>query len=215
MMGNLDIVAAYVCTGKMAIPTLQGGQITVETGFPISSLFQQINSRFGTYATPCQPSSAPADTNVKSFDLASATWIKTQPPGLSVGPLWSYAKAATYSSYVANSGVEPATGYSTYSATNWGTLYPGPPAAQSQSYPSTTPYQSTGGVTAYKTLYNTRVLRVPLLQCPVPSGSKVSATVVGIGKFFMTIPATSSTLYAEFAGTDTWTAISGSARLYR
>lgn len=215
MMGSLDIVAAYVCTGKMAIPTLRGGEITVESGFPIGSLFQQLNSRFGTYATPCQPSSAPADANVKSFDLAGANWIKSQPPGLSVGPLWSYAKAATYSSYTANHGIEPATGYSTYSTTNWGTLYPGPPAAQSQSYPTTTPYQNTGGAAAYKTIYNTRVLRVPLLQCPVPSGSVVNATVLGIGKFFMTIPATSSTLYGEFAGTETWAAISGSARLYR
>jgi hypothetical protein len=215
MMRSLDIVAAYVCTGKMAIPALQGGKITVEPGFPIGSLFQQLNSRFGTYVAPCQSSSALADTNVRSFDLSSANWIKAQPSGLSVGPLWSYAKAATYASYTANFGVEPATGYSTYATTNWGTLYPGPPAAQSQSYPTTTPYQSTGGGAAYKTIYNTRVLRVPLLQCPVPSGAVVNATVLGIGKFFMTIPATSSTLYAEFAGTETWAAISGSARLYR
>lgn len=215
MMGNLDIVGTYVCTGKMAIPSLQGGTITVESGFPIASLYSQLNSRFGTYASPCEASSAPADGNVKSFDLAGASWIKTQPGGLSVGPLWSYAKAATYASYVANNGVEPSTGYTTYATTNWSTLYPGPPAAQAQSYPSTTPYQNTGGATSYKTLYNTRVLHVPLLQCPVPSGAKVSATVLGVGKFFMTIPATSSTLYAEFAGTETWTAISGSARLYR
>lgn len=217
MMGNLDIVAAYVCTGKMAIPALQGGEITVEPGFPIASLYQQLNSRFGTYATPCQPSSAPADPNIKNFDLASATWIKSQPPGLSVGPLWSYAKAAKYASYTAYGGVEPATGYGTFTATStdWATLYPGTPVGQPQSYPATTPYQTTGGATAYKTLYNTRVLHVPLLQCPVPSGAKVTASVLGIGKFFMTIPATSSAVYAEFAGTESWAATGGNARLYR
>jgi hypothetical protein len=214
MMGHLDIVAAYVCTGKMAIPALQGGKITVERSFPINSLYEQLNSRFGTYATPCKSSSAPADPNVTRFDLASATWIKSQPAGLSVGPLWSYAKAAKYASYTAYKGVEPISGYATYSATvtDWGSLYPG---AQSQSYPATSPYQNTGGTDAYKTLYNTRVLRVPLLECPVPAGSLGPATVLGIGKFFMTIPATSSAVIAEFAGMDTWTAIGGNARLYR
>jgi hypothetical protein len=217
MMDNLGNVEAYICTGKMAIPALRGGEITVERGFPINSLFQQINSRFGTYATTCQPTAAPADPNTQRFDLAGAAWIKSQPTGLSVGPLWSYAKAAKYSSYTANNGIEPVLGYTTYSATttDWATLYPGSPAAQPQSYPATTPYQNTGGAGAYKTLYNTRVLRVPLLECPVSAGSKVTAKVLGIGKFFMTIPATSSALYAEFAGMENWSAIGGDARLYR
>ena len=43
-----------------------------------------------------------------------------------------------------------------------------------------------------------RVLNVPLLNCSVmPSDS---ATVLAIGKFFMTVPATETTLAAEFAG---------------
>lgn len=214
MLGNLSIVAAYLCSGKMAIPALQGGQITVESPFPIASLYQQLNTRFGTYASPCQATSAPTDPNITSFP-AGASWIQAQPTGLSVGPLWSYAKAAKYASYTANNGVEPVGGYTTYTTTDWTTLYPGPPAAKSQNYPATTPYQNTGGTSAYKTLYNTRVLHVPLLQCPVPTGSKVAATVLGIGKFFMTVPATSSYLYAEFAGMDSWSATGGNARLYR
>lgn len=238
MMGRMEIVAAYVCTGQMAIPALQGGEITVERGFPIGSLYPHLNSRFGNYAIPCQPSSAPADPNVTRFDLAGASWMKDKPDGQSAnalpdpgplltvaekpagatnksyGPLWSYAKAAKYSSYTANKGVEPPAGYSTFSATEWGTLYtPGSPV--SQSYPGTTPYQNTGGAGAYKTLYNTRVLRIPLLQCPVSPGSKATATVRGIGKFFMTVPANSTNVYAEFAGMETWTAIRGNVRLYR
>lgn len=237
MMGKLDIVAAYVCTGKMAIPTLQGGEITVERGFPIDSLYQQFNSRFGTYATPCQPSSAPADPNAKSFDLNAASWMKVKPDGQSAnplsdpdplltiaekpagatnkayGPLWTYAKAAKYSSYVANKGVEPPAGYATYSWTDWGTLYnPGSPAAQN--YPATTPYQTSGGAASYKTLYNTRVLRIPLLRCPVTAGATVTATVQGIGRFFMTVPASSTALYAEFSGMEPWSATGGNARLY-
>lgn len=217
MMGRMDLISPYVCTGQMAIPALQGGDITVEPGFPIASLYPQLNSRFGTSGTLCQPSSAPADSNLTSFDLAGAAWIKSQPPDLSVGPLWSYAKAVKYSSYVANNGIEPVAGYTPYAATtaDWAALYPGSPPAQPQSYPAPTPYQNTGGAGAYKTLYNTRVLRIPLLQCPVPPGAKVTATVLGIGKFFMTIPATSSTIYAEFAGMENWATIGGNARIYR
>lgn len=215
MMGDPDTVAAYVCTGKMAIPALQGGAVTVEPGFPLGSLYRQFNARFGTYVTPCQSTSAPADQNTRSFDAGSATWMGTTQPNLSVGPLWSYAKAARYASYSTSRGVEPATGYTTFATTDWSTLYPGPPAPAAQNYPATTPYQSTGGAASYKTVYNTRVLRIPLLQCPVTAGPKVTATVIGIGKFFMTVPATSSALTAEFAGAESWTAIGGNARLYR
>jgi hypothetical protein len=130
------------------------------------------------------------------------------------GPLWSYAKAAKYSSYVANGGVEPAAGYSTFSTTDWSTLYnPGKPVAQS--YPSPTPYQANGGGATYKSYRNTRVLNIPLLRCPVAAGTSATATVVGIAKFFMTVPATSSALYAEFAGMNTESALGGNARLYR
>jgi hypothetical protein len=237
MMGRMEIVAAYICTGQMAIPALQGGSITVERGFPIGSLYPFLNSRFGTYAPPCQASSAPTDPNTTHFDLANVSWMTDKPDGLSAtaladpdplltlaekpagatnkayGPLWSYAKAAKYTSYTTNYGVEPASGYTTFAPSDWATLYtPGLPAAQN--YPSTTPYQNTGGAVAYKTLYNTRVLRIPLLQCPVASGSQVAATFLGIGKFFMTVPAGSSKLYAEFAGMENSTAMRGSVRLY-
>jgi hypothetical protein len=237
MMGRMEIMAAYVCTGQMAIPTLQGGQISVERGFPLGSLYPYLNSRFGTYVPPCQSSSAPTDPNTTHFDLANLPWMKDKPDGLSAtalsdpdplltvaekpagatntayGPLWSYARAAKYASYSANNGAEPSAGYATFASSDWATLYtPGLPAAQN--YPSTTPYQNTGGASAYKTLYNTRVLRIPLLQCPVASGSQVAATVLGMGKFFMTVPATSSMLNAEFAGMENWPAIRGSVRLY-
>jgi hypothetical protein len=59
------------------------------------------------------------------------------------------------------------------------------------------------------------VLNVPLLQCPVPAGTSATATVVGIAKFFMTVPATATAVYAEFAGMNTETALGGNARLYR
>jgi Flp pilus assembly protein TadG len=236
MLGRMDIVGPFVCTGRMAIPTLGGGDVTVERGFPIGSLYTHLNSRFGD-VTSCQPATAPADPNVRSYDLTNATWMKYRPDGQSAnvltspnplltvaerpagatqtayGPLWSYAKAAKYSSYVANGGVEPAAGYSTFSTTDWSTLYnPGKPVAQSY---SSTPYQANGGGTTYQPYRNTRVLNIPLLRCPVAAGTSSTATVLGIAKFFMTVPATSSALYAEFAGMNTEAALGGNARLYR
>ncbi len=236
MMNRMDVVAPFVCTGRMAIPSLGGGDITVERGFPLSSLYVHLNSRFGTYATPCQSSTAPADPSVKSFDLNNVPWMKYKPDGQAAnslatplltvaeqpatatqtayGPLWTYAKAAKYASFVTNGGVEPAGGYSTFSTTDWNTLYnPGMPAALS--YPSTTPYQANGGSATYKPSRNTRVLNIPLLHCPVAAGASSTATVVGIAKFFMTVPASASALYAEFAGMNTETALGGNARLYR
>lgn len=238
MKNRLDVVAPFVCTGRMLVPTLKGGDITVERGFPLSSLYVHLNARFGTYVAPCQASTAPADPNVKSFDLTAATWMKYRPDGLAAkelaapnalltvaekpagatstayGPLWTYAKAAKYASYVASGGVEPAKGYTTFSTSDWSTLYsPGLPAAQS--YPVTTPYQNTGGSATYTPYRNTRVLNVPLLSCPVPAGASATATVLGVAKFFMTVPATSSALYAEFAGMTSESVLGGSARLYK
>jgi hypothetical protein len=237
MMNRMDVVAPFICTGKMAIPTLRGGELSVERGFPIASLYVHLNSRFGTYATPCTSLTAPADPVVKKFDLDSATWMKDRPDGLSAnavvgpqslltvaeqpagatktsyGPLWSYAKAVQYSDYVAKKGIEPASGYAPFSSTDWSLLYnPGMP--QAQSYPNT-PYQAAGGSATYKSYRNTRVLHVPLLHCPVPAGASTTAAVVGIAKFFMTVSATSSALYAEFAGMDTETALGGNVRLYQ
>lgn len=235
---RLDIIGLHVCTGKMAIPVLQSGEVTVERGFPIASLHPYLNARFGTLASPCPPSSVTADPNPTSFDLANVAWMKDKPDGLSAnevkdsgwlltvaekpdgatktayGPLWTYAKAAKYSSYVSykDKGGEPAAGYSTFTTSDWDKLYkPGLPVAQN--YPSSTPYQSTGGTGAYKTSSNTRVLRVPLLECPVTAGARVTAKVLGIGKFFMTVPATSSAIHAEFAGLENWAA-TNDVRLY-
>ncbi|RYE73032.1 MAG: pilus assembly protein TadE [Oxalobacteraceae bacterium] len=243
MMNKLDIVAPFICTGKMAMPTLQGGNVTVEQGFPIDLLSQYLNSRFGDYKLPCQASTAPADPNVTSFDLTNTKWMKFTPDhpyantsistdslltvaekpadatNRAYGALWLYAKPVKHQSYANNNGVEPATGYATYSATvaDWALLYnPGKPEPNisPNAYPSATPYQATGGSAIYKHYRNTRVLHVPLLRC-VGTTIGTTASVVGIAKFFMTTRATSSSLYAEFAGMDTESALSGDVRLYK
>ncbi|MFC0254028.1 pilus assembly protein TadG-related protein [Massilia consociata] len=218
----------YVCTGTLAIARLSGDQVGVSSPFPLASLVRHLNSRFASDATACDPETAPPDANVKKYVFnTSVPWMSTAPDGQSAalsevdskrwtvagpdptpadttagmyGPLWAYARAARYAS------TEPPDGaYATFATSNWGTLYnPGKPTAAT-SYPSSgTPYMQTRGSANFeapagsnKGVRHRRVLNVPLLECPV-TGNR--ATVLGIGRFFMTVPANDTHLYAEFAG---------------
>lgn len=193
---------------------------------------------YGTTTTACDPRTAPADVNIKEFtanggvpwmgatpaqqsaallETPARRWTvagpDTAPTGtlaVQFGPLWSYAKAVPYASYVSAGSPEPVAGYPTYGVTAWGTLYtPGQPTTSASTpYPASaqtpTPYSYTSGTQFYKgppasnkSLPNRRVLHLPLLACPV-SGSE--AIVLGIGRFFMTVPAKNNALYGEFAG---------------
>lgn len=223
---DFDLVAPSICTGIMGIARVTGGRVPVSYPFPLDDYYQQFNSRFDTYTAPCTSDTAPPDKNIKEykFDDGSASWMATSPQGQAsalhadtvnhkrwtvagpfpspagttaaqYGPLWSYAKAVRYADPM------PSGGYVAYTTSNWNDLYtPGEPGAKA-SYPSTTPYQ-TGGLTygllpSSTGVRDRRVLNVPLLSCPV-SGN--SATVKGIGRFFMTVKADDAHLYAEFAG---------------
>lgn len=187
----------------------------------------------------CNANGAPPDYNVKSYAYGTtggASWmvpatgnaaVKTTtsrgkletiadlpapPAGTtagSYGPLWSFKRAVTYSSYVAGT-PEPSAGYTTFAPSDWSKLYPlGPTATGYNTVSSSwTPYQATTGAN-YKSpslanlevsTFERRVLNIPLLACPITAGSNVPATVLAIGKFFMTVPATKDNLVAEFAG---------------
>lgn len=244
--GRMDVVRPFVCTGTLAIPSLGGGNITVEPDFPLDALYQQLNSRFGSYTAPCNSTTAPPDINVKEFSFSSEfPWMKAKPKAQSAevtktatrlltiadltpdqfstaptpdmyGPLWVYAPAVSYADYT-DGVAEPAGGYATFSPSDWASLYtPSAPEIKSgESYPWT-PYESItedppGGVVGIE---KRRVLQVPLLRCPVPSGSPATAEVLAIGKFFMTVKATDKALYAEFAGVAPRTALAGKVELY-
>ncbi|WP_312520400.1 pilus assembly protein TadG-related protein [Massilia sp.] len=155
-----------------------------------ASASSQEGGKLWTIAGPDQP---PAGTTAGMF-----------------GPLWAYAKAARYSSYQASGGKEPASGYSTFGTGDWAALYnapvpPVPRLSTSPGYPSrggeNSPYLSTSSSfhrqPANPGVRGRRILNLPLLNCPV-SGNY--ATVLGIGKFFMTVQASSTALYAEFGG---------------
>lgn len=221
---SLNTVKPYVCTGTLAIPRVTGGQISVSSPFPLGSLFSQLNSRFVNDSSVCNPVVAPPDANVKHYTFnTSVPWMTTSRDGQSAalheeptrrwtvagpdptpagttagmyGPLWSYAKAVQYAAS------EPSGGYTPYGTGSWNTLYsPGLPRASG--YPSITPYMQSSGANfsaptgSQRGVRHRRVLNVPLLACPLSGGR---ATVLGIGKFFMTVPADDTHLYAEFAG---------------
>jgi hypothetical protein len=235
-------VAPFVCTGTMAVARVTGGSVVVSSPFPLGGLFRSFNSRFDSYTAPCNPESAPPDSNIKEYkhDNGSVPWMATAPtsqaaaqsfadgkrwtvvgpddtPGgttaVQYGPLWSYARAARFSAYT--SGVpEPTAGYSTFGTGDWATLYnPGKP--QATGYPSPTPYAQTSGqhfrAPSRKSIRGRRVLNVPLLACPV-AGNR--ATIVGIGKFFMTVQADASTLVGEFAGLAAEQSLGSNVKLY-
>lgn len=145
----------------------------------------------------------------------------------SYGPVWSYAKAVKFSSYKLLGAPEPSTGYTTFSTADWAKLYK--TGMSASNYPSgslSTPYNPVGSTnpgtaaapaTARKdfAVPLRRVLNVLLLSCDaVPGGTNVTATVKGIGKFFMTVPATKDSLVAEFAGTTTEDLLAGPSELY-
>lgn len=133
------------------------------------------------------------------------------------GPLWSASKAVAYSTYLA-SPVEPANGYSAMPLTVWSSLYGGQTAKSG--YPPATPYRTGASPNAVKPgtahgpgVRNRRILNIALLDCSTSPSS--SATVVGVGKFFMTVPATETVLAAEFTGTIPYDRIPGNTGLFQ
>lgn len=140
------------------------------------------------------------------------------------GPLWAFAKAVRAPSPLTSP--EPANGYTVFATNDWQHLYKSGPTASG--YPSSppTPYQSgvtsSGNYVAPSTanrplaVPRRRVLNIPLLSCSpaAPSGSNTQATVAGIAKFFMTVPATDDSLIAEFAGLAPEQSLSGQVELF-
>lgn len=251
---SASTVRTFLCAGSMWVPRVTGGPIRVSSlpaSSPLDTLDAPLNSRFDTYTgSPCDPSGAPPDYNIKSYSydvdgvvkwmspskgrasaatastpnrLETVADTQTAPasPG-DYGPLWAFAKAVKAPSPL--DAPEPESGYATFGTADWPTLYKSGPT--SPSYAPSTPYQSTSTTAGYyaapraanleiATLQR-RVLNIPLLSCTpsAPTGANVPATVLGIGKFFMTVPATKDTLIAEFAGVLAEHSLNGPVELY-
>lgn len=202
-----------------------GNPCTPEAAPPDSNIKSYVYSAIGWMS--------PATTTQTAASWTSGgtrLWTRADPlPGDATntnklyGPLWVSAKAVPYSAYVA-SPVEPANGYATFSTAAWSTLY-APSAPAASGYPSlpatSTPYTATGSsyalapTNAPPGLSRRRVLNVALLECPVAAGATAVATVRGVGRFFMTVPATSTSISAEFAGAASQSALAGVVELQR
>jgi hypothetical protein len=170
-----------------------------------------------------------AEISIDSVAKKRQTIADLDPPNnqgsIRYGPLWVFARAVPWSSYTAGK-PEPGNGYLPFSATQaiWNSLYRAGTGPTYGAGPTIGSYPSPAGLTTpYTTLFtaptlhppgikNRRVLNVPLLECPVSGGS---AKVLAIGKFFMTVTATTSTVSAEFAGATTDDPVGGTVELFQ
>ncbi|USX17252.1 pilus assembly protein TadG-related protein [Oxalobacteraceae bacterium OTU3CAMAD1] len=202
-----------------------GALCTYSTAPPDTNIRQYAFGAAGS-GTPWM-SVAPAGQVAQSTTIDGKLWTVadplSQPPGTTgpmYGPLWAYARAVQYSAYVAGA-AEPAAGYTPFATSAWSSLYgPGAPGATGYPSGSSTPYRATSGANfqapplARKGAAGRRVLNVALLSCPVPAGALATATVLGIGKFLMTVPATATSVRAEFGGLVAEQSLGGAVELY-
>lgn len=170
---------------------------------------------------PERQTAAPAEA--KFHPLRTIADLDTEPQDAApaYGALWTFAKPVPFSAYDPTK-PEPNEGYAAYPSTDWADLYAAGKPAPKPSYPETTPYGASGGAnftgpenTHGDGIAQRRVLNVPLLLCPVSNGAGAKATVLAIGKFFMTVPATATSISGEFAGIASGEAMSGSVELYQ
>lgn len=175
---------------------------------------------------------APSPTRQAAVPVTEANAIRTvadifpsHPAAADYGMLWTYARPVPYSAYLASKH-EPEGGYVPFDKTAWKSLYAPAALEPGTAYPTDpqmpTPYESR--VSANYTppqashgrgLPRRRVLNIALLDCPVAGAGDAAATVLAIGRFFMTVPATSTSLVAEFAGTATEQSLGAAVELYK
>lgn len=225
---SANITAPFICGGASAVLTTTPGTVYGNTGISAGKIEAALNSRFNDYGGPsvCIPAQAPPDTNIRPYGFASGVdWMAPTPtvqtmsdPGMPMPPatiasadkygvLWSYSRA------VNAVGASPnATPGAAFASTDWVSLYPTPvgaPAANANFPGAGSPYLDPGHSTApvgNPGLPNRRVLNIAIADCPnvTGSGSCQVIPILGIGRFFMQVPAdfsgTPKKLEVEFAG---------------
>lgn len=213
-------VAPFMCAGKLAYTTVAGRlNLRRNAGF---SLWRQLNSRFNDYggAFPCDPYSAPPDTNVREYFGAQANWMNSNPPQATAasstpaagkplmtiaddppplpavapaqyGTLWAYGPARKFTS-------------GNFGTGNWSILYPASPALSAPTWPTTAPYGNANyddpPVENDPGRRERRLLYVPLMSCPIGAGVNVDGEVLAVARFLLTARASATAVPAEFAG---------------
>ena len=198
------------------------GTCDVNTSPPDSNVKQYAFAGVSWMSTKATVQVAKADTSTTAkLQTVAEIGPTNYPTAVDYGALWSFARAVPWSSVADPAAPEPAGGYTSFNATSlvWSKLYGS--ASSVGTYPGSTPYLATSGSSYFQTpptvarrpgARNRRVLNIPLLSCPV-TGS--TATVLGIGKFLMTIPADSGAIYAEFGGLVTDDQLGGPVEIYQ
>jgi hypothetical protein len=217
-------IKPFFCAGSIAYATLRAGGSVHVMPRGSTEVHEWLNSRFEAYTGDgCAPGGAPPDSNVREFVGSNVTWMTTtlpaaQPlpatsPRMTIadpatvpanvragdyGPLWVYNKPAKYVSATTGAGASP----TFFAIGNWTALYQ-TTAAPAMTNPTTLTYPDppyTQRVTAASgtlKFAGRRLLNLPLLDCATAGAT---ATVLGIGRFYMTSKATAASVYGEFAG---------------
>lgn len=243
---TLPVVKPFVCNGTITAPHLRSGsRVYVGAGFS-SSLITELNSRFSDYTggSSCNNIVAPPDANIKPFHISYFAWwmnstgtisgsalphiqgsslltiadrasVATGVNKASYGPLWAFSKAVHYDSAAPGGVGTP------FVKADWPFLYPvatGGPVMSNYPDSAASPYNSNNvdhrALPPVTGVARRRVLNIPLLECPV-GGS--TATVLAIGRFFMTAPADAAipAVHGEFGGLATAAELRGSVGIYR
>jgi hypothetical protein len=236
-----DVIKPFFCSGKIAYASLRAGGSVHVTSRASTAIHPWLNSRFGDYSggDACTADGAPPDTNVREFVGANVTWMSTGLPAAKplpaasprmtvadpdpapagvvaadYGPLWVFNKPLKFVSSSAGGG-------SPFTISNWDVLYKTtsgpamPKPTSTPAMPSAGAYQDspyTKLVTAPTATFKIgrrRLLNLPLLDC---SSAGATASVLGIGAFWMTSKATADSVYAEFAGLVSESTLIGNVR---
>lgn len=210
---SANTTAPFICGGSSAVLVTTPGTVYGNTGVSAGKIQAALNSRFNDYTGPsvCIPAQAPPDSNIRPYGFAAGVdWMTPAPtvqtmndPRMPMPPatiasanqygvLWSYSRAVT--AVGASPNATPGAAF-TPTPTDWTTLYPAPGGAPapSASFPgSVSPYLDPAHSTPVSTgVPNRRVLNLAIVDCPnvTGSGSCQVLPVLGIGRFFMQVPA--------------------------
>lgn len=221
---STNFMEPFVCVGKSsAIVASTGSQrVFINTGAS-AGLERALNSRFNIFTgNTCDPVTAPRDKNITPYAFNDPnTWMSPAQTRQDArfdqatraiaptttgeyGVLWSYHPAVRYDgSSVTGAGTK-------FLPSDWPTLY-SPPALNvpNANYPTdgSTPYIRDIAPGAPGKI-DRRVLNVVLIDCDLGviggSGACSEMRLLGVGRFFMQVPADLSasprTIFGEFAG---------------
>lgn len=235
---STNFTEPFVCVGKSsAIVASTGSQRVFVNVGAAAGLERALNSRFNMYqGNTCDPVTAPRDKNITPYAFDDTdTWMVPQ-QSLQVARFDAVAKAiapANSSEYGVLWSYSPAVRFDAGSPTgvgtkfvpgDWPTLYNTPALnVPNANYPTdgSTPYTRDMAPTAPGKV-DRRVLNVVMIDCEsgvvAGSGSCMEMRLLGVGRFFMQVPAdlsgTPRKIYGEFAGVIPREQLRRTVRLY-